>query len=225
MRATALSLAAISFALAGCTPEPVDIPADLAKAAPVCFVTKALSLRDAGDIEEDKPAPLAAYASIISYLMIASAKSENFNIETGYADLIPNEDSKLLEDLQYQDYEAAVGQCDKKFGISGKDANATLPKNDSDAVLSCYAMVQHVNGIISEDDIDTEGKGEFYAGLTKRFEAKFEDMVDSDPQSYSEFGTKDGVKKAITESLRVAFEQGNPVAFLDACDKRFPAKK
>jgi len=224
MRTPLLSLAAVSLALAGCSPEPVDIPSDLGKAAPVCFLSKALSLRDAGQIEDGKTNTLTVFSATIKYAMIAASQAENFDPENTIVPLIPGDDSTLIEELNYQDYDAAVGECDKLFGISGKGAVPQLPESDRDANLSCYAMVQYMNGIITEDDIDTEGKNEFYASLTKRLEGDFEKMIEADSGAYAEFATEEGATKAIAESLRQAFAQGDPKEFVEACDKRFPAK-
>ena len=223
MRTTFLTLAAASLALAGCTREPVDIPTDLAKAAPICFLTQAMTIRDANDFKEGDPVSLSLYAATIKYPMIAAAKDDGFDPTNSILPLIPD-NQELVDDLNTKDYEAAVPQCNKLFGVRAEGKPATLPENDGQASMSCYGMVQYMNGVIQAEDINTEGKDEFFAELTKRLEASFEALIEADPETFAAITSDESAEQMINEAIKGAFAQGDPLAYLEACDKRFTGK-
>lgn len=222
MRTTLLVLAAGSMALSGCTSEPVEIPEDLTEAAKTCFVVQAMNLRDANNRTEDDPISLTEYSKAVQYAMIAASRSDNFSIETVLSAL-PNVDT-MVEELKGKDYEAALPVCQKKFGVSDSAPAPTLPEKDIDAGMSCYAMSQFFSGGIQGEEIDSEGKGAFYTELNTRLEAQLDRLITSDAEALAAFTTEEAAQKMITDGLKEAFSNGDPQAYLAACDTRFPAE-
>lgn len=221
MRTTLLSLTASSLALAGCTPEPIDIPADMAEAAKTCFAVQMLSSRIEKNAAEDDPISLSEYSKAVQYSMIAAAKADDFNIETVLG-MLPDADS-IAKDFGDKDYKKAVGDCQKRFGTSASGNTPKLPEKDIDAGMACYSMSQFFRGGIEEEQVDTEGKTEYYAALNKRLETTLDGLIAADAEANAAFASDEGSLKYITAGLKEAFANGDPMSYLAACDKRFPA--
>lgn len=219
MRTTFLALGAGALALAGCTAEPVDIPADLTEAAKVCFVVQALNLRDENNRTEDDPISITEYSKAVQYSMIAASKQSGFTVET-VLESLPNVES-MVKDLGAKDYKTALPVCQKRFGVADKGAAPTLPEKDLDAGMSCYAMSQFFLGGVQGEDVDTEGKEAYYTALNKRLETTLDGLISADPQALASFTSADGAQALITAGLKEAFSKGDPQAYLAACDTRF----
>ena len=221
MRTTFLALGATSIALAGCTPEPVEIPEDMIEASKLCFGVQALVLRDENGREPEDQVTLTEYAKSIQYPMIAAAKTDNFTIESVLA-IVPR-DADAFDDLQLKDYEAALPECQKKFGIAGKGATPSLPEPDNEAALNCFAFSQFFLGSVQGQEVDSEGKEAYYKELAARLETNLNGVLESDPDLLKRLqGEGDAV---LTGALQQAFSEGDPQGYVAACDTRFPAKE
>lgn len=220
MRTTFLALGAASIALAGCTPEPVDIPEDMIEASKLCFGVQALVLRDQNGRGPDEQVTLTEYAKSIQYPMIAAAKGDDFTIESVLA-IVPR-DAKAFEGLADKDYESALPQCQKKFGIAGEDATPSLPEPDTEAALNCFAFSQFFLGTIEGQQVDTEGKDEYYKELAERLETNLNDKLVSDTDLLARLQSEGDA--VLTEALQQAFSEGDPQGYVASCDTRFPAK-
>lgn len=221
MRTTFLALGAASIALAGCTPEPVEIPEDLAEASKTCFGVQALVQRDENGRGLEEQFTLTEYAKSIQYPMIAAAKADNFTLESVLA-FVPSE-ADALEDLALKDYTAALPECQKKFGIAGKDATPSLPEADTEAALNCFAFSQFVLGTVQGEEVDSEGKEDYYKELAARLETNLNGVIEADPDLLARLQNEGDA--VLTGALQQAFSEGDPQGYVAACDNRFPAKE
>jgi hypothetical protein len=222
MRNTFLFLGAGALALAGCAGEPVELPADINEAAKTCFLVQALNLRDESSRYTEDTMTLTEYAKSVQYSMIAASQDANFKIGTVLQTL--PEVEKMAPQIEAQDYRSALPECQERFGISGKNAAPTLPAKDLDAGLSCFAMSQFFLGGVQGEDVDTEGKEEFYSELNSRIERTLDALITQDAKALAAFSNQNDAEAMITTGLKQAFSQGDPQSYLAACDKRFPAK-
>ncbi len=215
MKKSALLLGTVGLALTGCfSDEPVEIPEDWDEAAQTCLVSESLAIGGIIGRDEDDPISLTQFSDTIQYLLIASTKGETFNIAEvmdGIEDLDP-----LADELATKDYEAAVPECKKRFGVAESDGAPELPESKVDAALSCYAMSSFIRGSMEESVANFGKKGEAYTALQQSLEAK----LGSDPELLTVLATGDP-EQMVYDGAKSAFAEGRPEQYLDACVARF----
>ncbi|MEM6476465.1 MAG: hypothetical protein AAF687_09890 [Pseudomonadota bacterium] len=214
---TFLFAGAAAMALTGCfaAPEPIEIPQDWDDAAQTCFVVQSLSMREANGRGATESITLDEFSSTMQYILIAASKGDELDFEAAM-DTLDISDA-LVEELGAKDYNGAVANCEKKFGIGGPDDKPELPENEQDAILSCYAMASFFKGTLEEDEAEFGDKAKDIEAVFDRLEDKVETDTDlaakllsGDPEQMVEDGAKQ------------AFGEGNPKDYLEACEARFP---
>lgn len=217
MKKSALLLGTIGLALSGCfsAPEPIEIPEDWQDAAETCLVVQSLAIGGIIGRDEDATISLEQFSKTIQYPLMASTKGEAFNVEevmTGLADI-----DSLAEELADKDYEAALPECQKRFGIA--DGKPQVPESDQEAILSCYALSSFIRGSMEESVANFGAKGKVYTDLQQRLEG----MLESDIELLASLATGDP-EQMVLDGAKSAFAQGRPEQYLDACVARFPAE-
>ena len=203
-----------SLALGGCfgPGDPVELPDDAIEAASTCFAAQGMVMR-AGK-GEDVPVTYDEFVTAIKYPMVAATEVEPFSVETVMK--ILNGAEAKAEEIRSKDYEGAVATCDARFKI--KAGEATLPENNGDAILSCMGLASFVQGAVQSQGSEFGGDADKIGALTKRLEG----AMSKDPDVLTRLIGGDP-EAVMMEALKGAFAQGNPDAYVKACDKRFPA--
>lgn len=217
MRSITLAPCWAAFLLVGCSSEPPQIPADIYEAGQFCMAAKMLAMRDADGRELGDPSSISAVAKQQAYPMIAASKSEDFGTFLDEGDLVQS--TKVVsygETFDPSQFDQLVAQCDAHFGISDALAIPTLPQDEFDAVFSCYAASHSMQVMVSQPQIDNQGKGLHYLQVLERMTAQ-KDLAAA---------RRGGISIVESENrtvagLKYAFSQGNLMNYVAACDAKY----
>ncbi len=211
MRFHAASALLLAFVLGGCNPgEQIVLAEDAIEAARTCFVVESFSQRrEAGG---DAPLTLETFNDTIAYPIAAAAMVSPFDVDnTG----------RVIEDLPAEaeriasmDWEGAIATCEDRFGIGERIA---LPASEDDAALSCYAITAFITGTLRRESSDFNADVSRFNALA----ARLEPLVRSS-SALTSASNAQGLEM-VTQATRSAFSAGNPIGYINACERRFPA--
>lgn len=213
MKKTVLALATMAMTLGGCggPAEPVVLPDDAIEAARTCFVAQGMVLREGKG--EGEAVTYAEFADSIKYALAATAGIEPFttdNVGKVFTGVDP-----VMEELSGKDYAGAIATCDARFEAKGE---VTLPEDDADAVLGCLTLSAFMQGAAQSAVAEFGADGSKVGPLYDRLQAR----MTSDPDVLVKLISD--TEATMNEATRGAFAQGNPRAYLDLCEARFPAE-
>lgn len=213
MRKTAVALGALSMTLAGCfgPPEPVVIPDDLVDAGRTCVVAQGQALL--ADKGEDHQVTFEEFSQTMRFALAAAAQVEPFTVDT-VGEVLSGTES-VVDEIRYQDVDAAVPECEARFGIDGEVA---LPDDHAQAVLSCAALTSFLQGSAQAQGADF---GDNTARIGELYE-HFQSKVESDPEVLiALISDGDG---AMNEAMKFAFGEGAPIEYINQCEARFASE-
>ena len=210
-----LILGVTAFALAGCGPKTLALPADPVEQAATCGVVAAAEARvGQPPAEISKPLPLGAQSRILHYALLAGAAEKPFSQKRVAA--VVERMPQIGDQVTKGKWQALIPACAAAYPQAVQTTPVELPANALDAQLSCYTLAGFLDKALS-------AQGEAYIADLAKYGALRRNLDDRIGSKLAAQGKDSAETQADdrAERLGAAAKLGPPVKVMEACVAKY----